>query len=87
MRYATRDQVQTMKGILLANNLFDGHYDRLWKLLEVHEIDVRTPGDGTRMPYDTAVKTIAWLRRQLAKQALYKEVAVHSQRRDAAPLN
>lgn len=67
--WATQEQVDYMKTVMLANDLFTGHYDRLWKLLEVHETDVRTPGDGTRMTYETADKTITWLNRQVSKPA------------------
>jgi Family of unknown function (DUF6011) len=69
-RWATQPQIDRIKRTLAAHDLyFGGHYDRLWKILEAHEIDVRTPGDGTRMTRDTASATIDWLDQQVAKLA------------------
>ena len=68
--YATQAQVDWMKETMLTYQLFDNHYDRLWKLLMVHEMDVRTPGDGTRMTAETADKTVAWLQRQTGKMSV-----------------
>lgn len=53
-RWALQQQVDYMKRALTEHQLYDGEWDRLWKRLEVHEIDVRTPGDGTRMTFEDA---------------------------------
>lgn len=66
-RYATQNQINYLKDLLTEYKLYDGHYDRLWKLLEVHEIDVRAPGDGTRMLFITASQSINWVKRQISK--------------------
>ena len=68
MEYATPEQVLTMKNLIDGRD-YNGHADRLRKILEEHE------ANGTKMPYDQAVKTISWLRRQAAKQALYAHAA------------
>lgn len=77
--YATQAQVDWMKETLLQYQLFTGHYDRLWKLLEVHEVDVRNPGDGTRMSRQTADQTVAWLQRQIVKMQPGSEANDHLQ--------
>ena len=64
-KWATQKQIDFMKKLLTENKLYDGHYDRLWKLLEVHEVDVQIPGDGTRMSRQTASATIEWLLQQV----------------------
>jgi hypothetical protein len=68
-KWATKDQINFLKSLLTTHSLYDGHYDRLWKLLEVHEVDVRTPGDGTRMTSRLASDSIDWVKRQIAKAA------------------
>ena len=68
-RYATLDQIKYLEDLLTQNKLYDGHYDRLWSILEAHRIDLRTPGDGTRMERDTASAAIDWMKRQIAKAA------------------
>jgi hypothetical protein len=67
--WATQNQIDYLKKLLTEHQLYDGHYDRLWKLLEVHEVDVRTPGDGTRMTLQQASASIDWVKRQIAKAA------------------
>ena len=79
--YATQAQVDWMKQAMLDHNLFTDHYDRLWKILAAHEIDVRTHGDGTRMPLDMADRTVAWLQRQIEKLT----PAVTQPRREDSP--
>jgi Family of unknown function (DUF6011) len=64
-RTATPGQISTLKRMLTEHQLYDGVYDRLWKLLEVHETDVERPGDGTRMSLRTASATISWLGRSI----------------------
>jgi hypothetical protein len=66
-RYATQPQIDLLTRILAENELYTGHYDRLWKMLEVHEVDVRTPGDGTRMTFQTASDAIDWVKAQVAR--------------------
>lgn len=39
-----------------------GTTERLWAQCEAHDIDVRTPGDGTRMPFDVAKRAIELLK-------------------------
>jgi hypothetical protein len=68
-RWATQAQVNLLKDLLTKHELYTGDYDRLWKLLEVHEVDVQTPGDGTRMTLGQASATIDWVKRQVAKAA------------------
>jgi hypothetical protein len=65
-KYATAGQVEFMEKIMARNGFYYGHFDRLWKLLEAHRTDLRTPGDGTRMDRDVASQTIDWLLRQEA---------------------
>ncbi len=67
VQHASQEQIGLMKELMLRHELFTGHYDRLWKLLRLHEEDVRTPGDGSRMTADLANETIGWLNRQVAK--------------------
>lgn len=69
VRYATQAQIDYLKNLLVKHELYTGDYDRLWKLLEVHEVDVRTPGDGSRMPAAQASDSIDWVKRQIAKKA------------------
>jgi hypothetical protein len=71
--YATREQIIAMKNRLTVNDLYGSHYDRLWKIIGAHETDVLTPGAGTRMLYDMAEKTIAWLDRQIRDQKFYRQ--------------
>lgn len=68
-RYATDGQIKYLKDLLTNNELYAGEYDRLWKLLAVHELDVRTPGDGTRMPFAQASASIDWVKRQIVKKS------------------
>jgi|SRR5277367_1937295 len=66
-QYATDGQINYLKDLLAKNELYAGEYDRLWKLLAVHELDIRTPGDGTRMSFAQASASIDWVKRQVAK--------------------
>jgi len=68
-QYATDKQVSYLEALLTQHKLYDGHYDRLWKILEAHRIDQRTPGDGTRMTREAASQAIDWVKRQTVKQA------------------
>jgi hypothetical protein len=68
-RYATTAQIEYLEKLLTENELYTGDYDRLWSLLEAHRIDLRTPGDGTRIPLDQASAAIDWVKRQVAKKA------------------
>jgi hypothetical protein len=68
-RYATPAQITYLEKLLTENDFYTGDYDRLWSLLEAHRVDLRTPGDGTRIPLDQASAAIDWVKRQIAKKA------------------
>lgn len=68
-QYATDAQISYLERLLTDNELHTGDYDRLWKILEAHRIDMRTPGDGTRMLKSTASDAIDWVKRQVTKAA------------------
>jgi hypothetical protein len=64
---ATLEQVERLEKLLTDNELYTGHYDRLWKMLEAHRIDLRERGDGTRMTVETANEAFAWVTRQVTR--------------------
>lgn len=68
VRYATDRQVQYLIDLLTKYDLRDGHFDRLWKIIEAHRTDVANPGDGTRILFDTASQSITWVLRQVKHQ-------------------
>lgn len=92
-RFATDGQISALEKMLTKHELYTGHFDRLWKLLKAHRIDVRTPGDGTRMSYDLAVRTTAWLDEQVARlqnpswqeASLLTPIVRQQQERDSQP--
>lgn len=59
--------VDRIKATLLRNEMFTGAYDRLWKMLECHEVDVREPGDGTFIPAAKWDEIEDWLARTEAQ--------------------
>lgn len=59
--WATQSQIDRIKATLTDNNLYLGPWDLTWKRLEAHEIDVRTPGDGTRIEVGKASQMIDYL--------------------------
>src|SRR5689334_19702749 len=65
INYATPNQIKTLEDMLTEHNLHTGEYDRLWAILEAHRVDMKVPGDGSRMLFEVASKTIAWLIRQV----------------------
>jgi hypothetical protein len=67
--YATTPQIELLEKLLTEHKLYDGHYDRLWSILEAHRVDMRNPGDGTRMLKQQASDSIDWVKRQIAKKA------------------
>jgi hypothetical protein len=58
---ATDKQVTLIEKILTERELYYGEYDRLWKRLEAHRINERTPGEGTWIECKNASKIIDWL--------------------------
>jgi hypothetical protein len=59
--------VDGIKATLLRYEMFTGAYDRLWKMLEAHEIDVRCPGDGTFIPAERWIEIAGWLGRTVER--------------------
>jgi hypothetical protein len=59
--------VDGIKATLLRYEMFTGAYDRLWKMLECHEVDVRCPGDGTFIPADKWIEIAGWLGRTVER--------------------
>jgi hypothetical protein len=59
--------VDGIKATLLRYEMFTGAYDRLWKMLENHEVDVRCPGDGTFVPADKWIEIAGWLGRTVER--------------------
>lgn len=72
VRHATIRQVEYMEDLLSKNEFYSGHYDRLWKILEMHRLWLQTRNtedrDGTPMDFDTASQTIDWLKRRVAEK-------------------
>lgn len=64
--YATDGQLSYLEDALSANALYDGHYDRLWKILEAARIDMRRRGDGAPLSARQAAEIRVWLDRQIA---------------------
>lgn len=61
MNAANDKQIGYIKRLLGQKQLDGAHEDRLRNRLEAHEIDVRTPGDGTRISSRDASMIIDWL--------------------------
>ncbi len=59
--------VDGIKATLVKYEMFSGAYDRLWKMLECHEIDVRSPGDGTFIPAAKWIEIAGWLGRTVER--------------------
>jgi hypothetical protein len=88
IRYATLPQVTYLEGLLTQYGLFSGHYDRLWKLLEMHRLWLETKDtedrDGSPLEFTVASRTIDWVKRQVAKDKL-TPAAVESKPGSAEP--
>ena len=69
--YASSDQVKTMEDLMTRHDLYLGHWDRAWKILEAHRIDERTPGDGTRLTEAQANRMLRWMVRQIDRKSDY----------------
>lgn len=65
--YATDAQLSYLEDALSANQLYSGHYDRLWAILEAARIDERQRGDGTPLSSRQAADIRVWLDRQIAR--------------------
>jgi hypothetical protein len=64
MNAASDKQIAYVKRLVGQKQLRGEDADRLWTLLEAHEIDVRTPGDGSRIGSKVASQVIDWLQAQ-----------------------
>jgi hypothetical protein len=87
-RFANQPMIDLLKNLLTAHELYTGHFDRLWKMLEAHEIDVRTPGDGTKIPLSTGMDAIDWVKGYIARHNLQPKSAITApvaSERSAAP--
>jgi hypothetical protein len=67
---ATATQIDYLEKTLTQHELYFGHYDRLWAMLEAHRIDERTPGDGTPIGRYHADQIIGWVNRQIGYRYL-----------------
>jgi hypothetical protein len=59
--------VDGIKATLLRYEMFTGAYDRLWKMLQCHEIDVAHPGDGSFIPAEKWIEIAGWLGRTVER--------------------
>jgi hypothetical protein len=71
IRWATDRQVSYIESLLTKHGLYDGEFDRLWKILEMHRLWMQTKDtedrDGTPMNFDIASRTIDWVKGQISK--------------------
>lgn len=71
-RFASEKQVKFITDLLLQREIpvnLSGMAELLWAQCEAHDIDVRTPGDGTRMPADIARSALDILTQLPKKQS------------------
>lgn len=70
-RFASEKQVKYITDLLLQREIpanLSEMAELLWAQCEAHDIDVRTPGDGTRMPADIARSALDILTKLAKKQ-------------------
>lgn len=87
-KWALQQQVDYMKRVLTEHQLYDGEWDRLWKQLEAHEIDVRTPGDGTRMTFEDASQYVAQVARaaRMGNDPVVRQIVAKTYATEPEPL-
>ena len=61
---ATDDQITWIESFLTHRNLYLGHFDRLWKLLEMHRLNERDRSDGSPISREHADRIVGWLYRK-----------------------
>lgn len=85
VKWATTGQVAYIKRLLTQNKLYDGEYDRLWKLLAMHETDMLNPGDAQRITSAKADEIITWVKHDIEVRGSTTTVARASSTPSATP--